>query len=281
MNPAAMGLVIGGLVGLFLWSARRRWALLEVGTTTWESRLSNLVARARAVWTYAFFQKKMRYYLWAGLAHQLIFLGFGVLLLRTIVLWGRGFDPAFNLWVLGSDSPLGLVYGFLKDFFALAVITGVTVFVYYRVVRPQKRMTLSGEGLLILGIILTMMVSDLTYDGASIVLNHRYAEMCGSSASTALCEKARELIAPLGPPQGELGFHIAEPGGTTFALWVYVDVDAPIKYAVLKLRNLSGRVRRISVIGDVEWVLGDVRTKSLMHVVTEQDALRLLANFVK
>jgi cellobiose phosphorylase len=53
---------------------------------------------------------------------------------------------------------------------------------------------------------------------------------------------------------------------------VYVAVDAPVKYAVLKLRNLSGRARRISAIGYAEWVLGDVRTKSLMHVVTEQDA---------
>ena len=60
--------------------------------------------------------------------------------------------------------------------------------------------------------------------------------------------------------------------GIASELWVYVAIDAPIKYAVLKLRNLSDRVRRISVIGYVEWVLGDLREKSLMHVVTEHDA---------
>ncbi len=60
--------------------------------------------------------------------------------------------------------------------------------------------------------------------------------------------------------------------GIASALWVYVAIDAPIKYAVLKLRNLSNRVRRISIIGYVEWVLGDLRGKSLMHVVTEHDA---------
>ncbi len=59
--------------------------------------------------------------------------------------------------------------------------------------------------------------------------------------------------------------------GIASELWVYVAIDAPIKYAVLKLRNLSGRARRISVIGYVEWVFGDLREKSLMHVVTEQD----------
>ena len=60
--------------------------------------------------------------------------------------------------------------------------------------------------------------------------------------------------------------------GIASALWVYVAIDAPVKYAVLKLRNLSGRARRISVIGYTEWVLGDLRTKGLMHIVTEQDA---------
>jgi cyclic beta-1,2-glucan synthetase len=40
---------------------------------------------------------------------------------------------------------------------------------------------------------------------------------------------------------------------------------------VLKLRNVSGRPRRISVTGYWEWVLGDLRAKSLLHVQTEVD----------
>ena len=39
----------------------------------------------------------------------------------------------------------------------------------------------------------------------------------------------------------------------------------------LKMRNASGRPRRLSVTGYVEWVLGDLRPKSVMHVVTEVD----------
>ena len=39
----------------------------------------------------------------------------------------------------------------------------------------------------------------------------------------------------------------------------------------LKLRNQSGRARRLSVTGYVEWVLGEQRAKSLLHVVTEID----------
>jgi cellobiose phosphorylase len=59
--------------------------------------------------------------------------------------------------------------------------------------------------------------------------------------------------------------------GIQSELWVYVATDAPVKFAVLKLRNLSGRARRLSATGYVEWVLGDLRPKSLMHVVSEVD----------
>jgi cellobiose phosphorylase len=48
-------------------------------------------------------------------------------------------------------------------------------------------------------------------------------------------------------------------------------MDAPVKFAVLKLRNASGRSRRLSVTGYWEWVLGELRQKSLLHVQTEVD----------
>ncbi|TRZ92044.1 MAG: cyclic beta 1-2 glucan synthetase [Methanosarcinales archaeon] len=54
-------------------------------------------------------------------------------------------------------------------------------------------------------------------------------------------------------------------------LWVYVALDAPIKFMVLKVRNESGRSRRLSATGYAEWVLGDLRPKSAMHVITEID----------
>ncbi len=59
--------------------------------------------------------------------------------------------------------------------------------------------------------------------------------------------------------------------GIACELWVYVAMDAPVKFSVLKLRNVSGRPRRVSVTGYWEWVLGDLRQKSLLHVQTEVD----------
>lgn len=59
--------------------------------------------------------------------------------------------------------------------------------------------------------------------------------------------------------------------GIRSELWVYVALDAPIKFTVLKVRNECGRSRRLSATGYVEWVLGDLRAKSTLHVVTEVD----------
>ncbi|MCD8264489.1 MAG: hypothetical protein LUD02_10435 [Tannerellaceae bacterium] len=54
-------------------------------------------------------------------------------------------------------------------------------------------------------------------------------------------------------------------------LWVYVAIDAPVKFSVLKLRNLSSFAREISVTGYYEWVLGDTRTRNMLHVSTYVD----------
>ncbi len=55
-------------------------------------------------------------------------------------------------------------------------------------------------------------------------------------------------------------------------LWVYVAIDSAIKFSVLKVRNESGKTRRLSATGYVELVLGDLRPKTGMHVITEIDS---------
>ncbi|MFH0974873.1 MAG: glucoamylase family protein [Spirochaetota bacterium] len=57
--------------------------------------------------------------------------------------------------------------------------------------------------------------------------------------------------------------------GINTEVWVYVAIDAPVKFTVIKVRNKSDRIRRLSVTGFAEWVLGDLRAKSAMHIVTE------------
>jgi cyclic beta-1,2-glucan synthetase len=59
--------------------------------------------------------------------------------------------------------------------------------------------------------------------------------------------------------------------GIRSEVWVYVAMDASIKFTVLKVRNESDRSRRLSATGYAEWVLGDLQSKYAMHVVTEID----------
>jgi cellobiose phosphorylase len=62
-----------------------------------------------------------------------------------------------------------------------------------------------------------------------------------------------------------------EEDGIHSELWVYVALDAAVKFSHLKLRNTGNQPRRLSVTGYVAWVLGDLREKAAMHVVTDAD----------
>ena len=141
MNPIFMALLLIAGWGAFAYSARRRWKLMMVGAP--EDRSDQPGTRLRLTVRYAFAQLRMRRYPLAGFAHMLIFAGFVVLLLRTLILWGRGFDESFNFWLLGPDQLLGRIYSLLKDVFVILVLLGTLVFVYYRVVkRLQQRLSL-------------------------------------------------------------------------------------------------------------------------------------------
>ena len=51
-----------------------------------------------------------------------------------------------------------------------------------------------------------------------------------------------------------------------------VALDAPVKFVVLRLKNETAQPRRLSLHGYVEWVLGESRSRSMMHTTTEIDA---------
>jgi cellobiose phosphorylase len=95
-------------------------------------------------------------------------------------------------------------------------------------------------------------------------------------------EESGRFWSPTALPAGSEGPYTSRHGfgysvfehtedGITSELWVYVDLKAPVKWSVLKVRNASGRSRRLSATGYVEWVLGDLRGKAAPHVVTTID----------
>jgi cellobiose phosphorylase len=56
-------------------------------------------------------------------------------------------------------------------------------------------------------------------------------------------------------------------------LWIYVSIVEAVKFSVLKVRNESGKLRQLSATGYVELVLGDLRPKTAMHIITEFDSV--------
>ena len=121
-------------------------------------------------------QIKMPKYPLAGLAHYGIFLGFAVLLLRTIILVGRSYvGESFYLWVLDpwSTQPLislaGRGYNHLKDVVVLTVLFGVGTFIRFRLVDKQKRFAYGWHAWVVLGVIGTMMIADVVYDAGHML----------------------------------------------------------------------------------------------------------------
>ncbi len=59
--------------------------------------------------------------------------------------------------------------------------------------------------------------------------------------------------------------------GIDSSMTVYTDIKEPVKFIVIKLHNNSQRPRRLSATGYMEWILGDLKAKTQMHIVTELD----------
>jgi len=62
-----------------------------------------------------------------------------------------------------------------------------------------------------------------------------------------------------------------EQDGIASELWVFVGLDDAVKFSLLKVHNRSGRSRRLSAFGYVEWVLGDLRSRTQMHLCSDLD----------
>jgi len=59
--------------------------------------------------------------------------------------------------------------------------------------------------------------------------------------------------------------------GISTELCVFIDQELPVKWITLRVKNQSGRRRKLSATGYLEIVLGDVPAKTSMHILSEQD----------
>ncbi len=195
MNAVAMTLVLVGTLSFFSWSVFRRYRqIVKVGNPDPRFRWTwpQIVDRGLTVLRVALGQEKMwkkRGYLEAGLAHIVIFAAFNVLLLNSILLWGRGYDYDWNFFwgLLDTERPFGRLYSLAKELTAVGAMAGAAIFAYLRIAKkgrdsadPEEvgdkpRMTLGFEPNLILFIIFSMMFADLLYVGGHLALEHQAA----------------------------------------------------------------------------------------------------------
>lgn len=59
--------------------------------------------------------------------------------------------------------------------------------------------------------------------------------------------------------------------GISSEMKVFVDKEAPVKFIVLTIKNKSDRSRKLSSTGYLEIILGNVRSKTHMHILSEYD----------
>jgi len=163
------GLLLFWLLGLaalsgVVWSLRRRLRLVAAGRRgvvlgQWGKRVADVVV-------YVLGQKRMFSEPVAGVMHALIFWGFCVFLLRSAGLLFEGASGGIEpFWVHGG---FGVAYTFTKDLFAVLVLVGVGIAAFRRAVTRPARLEYSADAWFILGMIATLMITDLTMDAPRI-----------------------------------------------------------------------------------------------------------------
>lgn len=153
---------------LFAFILYRRCQLLRAGRP--DPRLTPVAGRLRDLLSYGILQKRQPRYLWAGILHILIFWGFVVLGLRSLILLTQGLNlPVFSPLM---QTAFGGFYGGLKDIFELIVLFACIVAILRRaLLRPERyRGSHAWEAYFVLGLISFLMLTDMLYEGSGLLL---------------------------------------------------------------------------------------------------------------
>ena len=86
----------------------------------------------------------------SGIMHAFIFWGFCVLLIRSITLYGEGFQEGFQLPFLGGEYLIGYLYIALKDIMEGIVLLMILWAIFRRAVLKPKRLHNTFEAYLVL-----------------------------------------------------------------------------------------------------------------------------------
>ena len=170
MSPTAMLTLIFAAFAMFAWSASRRWQLLQIGRPGEPPRPHRRRACAARGGT-RFARRRWTTTTRPGWPTSSSSPGSSSSSSRTLMLWGRGFYPPFNLLVLGPDAAArrGLRVR-RRTSSARSSSCGVARLLLLPRHRQAEAHVAALEGLAHPRDHLTMMVADMTYDGAALVL---------------------------------------------------------------------------------------------------------------
>ncbi len=162
-----VALILTALVAFALHTWSKLSLLFKAGE---ENRVDQPFKRILTTLRIAFGQTRLLQDPKSGWMHALIFWGFLILLIRAGEFFILGLFPKIDSHV-SFAVPFILPYLWIKDGAVFMVTLGVLYAAYRRLVIKPDRLTLSGEGLLILALILIIMVSDVLFDAAFLVLH--------------------------------------------------------------------------------------------------------------
>ncbi|HXF57761.1 MAG TPA: heterodisulfide reductase-related iron-sulfur binding cluster [Actinomycetota bacterium] len=166
LGPLALLALAGAAVAVFSRRALLLYRLARLGRPA--RRFDRLPARLEEELVVVLGQRKLLQRLGPGLMHAFIFWGFLVLLTTIAEAVGEVFRPDFAIPLVGRTGWLGL----LQDLFAVLVVAGVEMAVFFRKVRRPERFKGSHLEeadfilLMILGVVFTL----LALNGARIAL---------------------------------------------------------------------------------------------------------------
>ncbi|MDP2646794.1 MAG: heterodisulfide reductase-related iron-sulfur binding cluster [Desulfobacterales bacterium] len=180
MNPLLMTLLIVVALTVFGRTMAGKIRLLSALAPT--DRINHLKERLTNMVILAMGQKRLvgrAKERSSGIMHALIFWGFCVLLIRSLTLYGEGFQEGYHLPFLGGDSLAGYLYIAVKDIMEGIVLLMVILAIFRRSVLKPKRVHNTFEAYLVLAMIGILMASDLLYDGARYNLIQLYGNPGG------------------------------------------------------------------------------------------------------
>ncbi len=166
ISAIAMTVMLVVALGCFSWLIIPRLKL--VLRAPGEARIDNPVERTKNVLKFAIGQWRMPREPIAGFAHIFIFSGFMVVALGTILHIVHAYAPkAVDAFYL--ETTVGKCYAFIKDVFEYLVLLGVSYGLWRRLKPKVSRVGRSAEGVFVLCMIFTLMVTDFISFGALLI----------------------------------------------------------------------------------------------------------------